>query len=87
MCTEGEAGIFSAWSHSIALDIYRRFTPAQSKAIASVGAGAFLLDARARRKELGGVPSFQSVDTCAAKPVAETPYLFVDVAFSIPTLC
>ena len=31
---------------------------------------------RAKRKELGVVPSFKRVDTCAAEFVAETPYLY-----------
>ena len=31
---------------------------------------------RAQRKELGVVPSFKRVDTCAAEFVAETPYLY-----------
>lgn len=34
------------------------------------------MDVRARRKELGVVPSFKRVDTCAAEFVAETPYLY-----------
>ncbi|CAL5219945.1 g1877 [Coccomyxa viridis] len=38
--------------------------------------GASPLDVRARRKELGVVPSFKRVDTCAAEFVAETPYLY-----------
>ena len=39
-------------------------------------AGATPLDVRAQRKELGVVPSFKRVDTCAAEFVAETPYLY-----------
>ena len=39
-------------------------------------AGVSPLDVRARRKELGVVPSFKRVDTCAAEFVAETPYLY-----------
>ncbi|CAK0765005.1 hypothetical protein CVIRNUC_003215 [Coccomyxa viridis] len=38
--------------------------------------GASPLDVRAQRKELGVVPSFKRVDTCAAEFVAETPYLY-----------
>ena len=38
--------------------------------------GASPLDVRAKRKELGVVPSFKRVDTCAAEFAAETPYLY-----------
>ena len=31
---------------------------------------------RARRKELGVVPSYKRVDTCAAEFEAETPYMY-----------
>ena len=39
-------------------------------------AGATPLDVRAQRKELGVVPSYKRVDTCAAEFAAETPYLY-----------
>ncbi|CAL8467948.1 g7486 [Coccomyxa elongata] len=38
--------------------------------------GSTPLEVRARRKELGVVPSYKRVDTCAAEFEAETPYMY-----------
>ena len=39
-------------------------------------AGASPGEVRSRRKELGVVPSYKRVDTCAAEFEAETPYMY-----------
>jgi hypothetical protein len=39
-------------------------------------AGSTPLDVRARRKELGVMPSMKRVDTCAAEFQADTPYMY-----------
>ena len=41
-----------------------------------IGSGSKPLDVRARRKELGVMPSMKRVDTCAAEFQADTPYMY-----------
>lgn len=43
-----------------------------------------MLDVRAHRKQLGVVPSFKRVDTCAAEFEADTPYMYRWVHVPVP---